>query len=178
VWSTTLNSSKYFCHLVHIISRYVPLCPSPASLCTDSRPIHARTCSRGYTLTTEQIFAVIKLVEMNVWIRVPRNSFQWLLKIVAITIQAKSVLPMISVKFGTVTSPSGAPWCSLDLPSMLMQMMSGNMIATCAMECLKNECCMFYQFKENSFRCELFEYTTTNFTVIPSCSSQRTTISK
>ena len=134
--------------------------------------------SRCYTFITEHRVAVIKLADMNILIRVPRNSFEWLLKIVAVTMQATSVLPMTSVKFETVTSPSGAPWCSLDLPSMVMQMMSGNMIATCAMECLKNECCMFYQFKENSFRCELFEYTTTNFTVIPSCSSQRTTISK
>ena len=107
-----------------------------------------------------------------------RVDFSWLLYTIAVTNHVTRVQLMMASKFELVTSPSGMPWCSVDQPSMVLEMASEDIATTCAMECLKYDCCLLYQFKKNFLLCELFDYTTTNFDVIPSCSSQRLLISK
>ena len=112
-----------------------------------------------------------------------RIKLQWLLQTVILIHHLTSVLSlMTSVKFRTMTSPSGsADWCSVDQPSTVVQMACGPVPLQekrCALECAIDGCCLLYQFKVNSYLCELFEYTTTNFSVIPSCSSRSITMSE
>jgi hypothetical protein len=111
-----------------------------------------------------------------------RNCIQCLLNIIAVT---DSVLgffpPMTSVNFRTMTSPSGTEWCSVDQPTTVVQLACGPVQLQekrCASKCAIDGCCLLYQFKVNSYLCELFEYTTTNFSVIPSCSSRSITMSE
>ena len=78
---------------------------------------------------------------------------------------------MMLSKCELVSSPKGEELCSVDQPSAVLQMVCGDMAATCGLECLKDGCCLMYQFKANSFVCEMFDYTTTNLSVIPGCAS-------
>ena len=117
-------------------------------------------------------------ISSDAYVMFGRVDFSWLLYTIAVTNHVTRVQLMMASKFELVTSPSGMPWCSVDQPSMVLEMASEDIATTCAMECLKYDCCLLYQFKKNSLLCELFDYTTTNFDVIPSCSSQCLLISK
>jgi len=61
--------------------------------------------------------------------------------------------------------------CAVDNPSTVVTMAASTMAGQCGVMCNVDSDCEFFQFKEDSAQCELFDYSPSNFSPIDRCTS-------
>ncbi len=67
------------------------------------------------------------------------------------------------------TDASGNPACSVDPPSKVVMLDINDLANQCGVECNRQSCCLYWQFKADLMQCELYDWLPGNFTTINQC---------